>query len=155
MRSVPHRPWLRRLTLVALPVLALAACGGDDDDDEATDTDTSAITEAEEPEVLSSCGSVPEPADGPENLGAVVNMIDFEYCQPDVTIEVGEAVEFINNGSARHQVEQTVEDGGEEAFRSDALLSGDQYVLTLDTPGTYEYICAFHSELMTGQITVE
>lgn len=154
MRSVSDRPWLRRLTLLALPVVALAACG-DDDEDEATDADTSITSEAEEPEVFRSCGSVSEPTGGPENLGAVINMIDFEYCQPDVTIEVGEAVEFINNGSARHQVEQSVEAGVEEAFVSDALLSGDEYVLTLDTPGTYEYICAFHSEQMTGQITVQ
>jgi plastocyanin len=156
MRSASPRPWLRRLAIGFVPLVALAACGSDGGDDEAEpDGGTTATTEGEAPEVLTSCSSVTESTDGPENLGAVINRIDFQYCQPDVTVEVGEAVEFINNGAARHQVEQTVEADGAEGFRSDALLSGDEYVFTPDTAGTYEYVCAFHSELMTGVITVE
>jgi plastocyanin len=154
MRSASPRPRLRRLALGAIPLVALAACGSDGGDEEA-DAESTTTTEAEAPEVLTSCSSVTETTGGPENLGAVINMIDFQYCQADVTVEAGEAIEFVNNGAARHQVEQTAVAEGAEGFRSDALLSGDEYVFTPDTAGTYEYVCAFHSELMSGTITVE
>jgi plastocyanin len=137
----------RLVILVALVALLGAACGSDDDDGAAVGDDTL--------EPVSQCADVPDPGPGAVNRGAVVNMIDFEFCQDDVTIEVGEAVEFTANGEVRHQVVHQPGDGdADRAFQSGSLNTGDSFLHQFDSPGTFSYICAFHPDDMVGEITV-
>jgi plastocyanin len=147
--STRRRPRLlvRWVILVAALALLAAACGDDDSNGDA-DSDTEGTVEA------AACEDVPDPGPGAINRGAVVNMIDFEFCQDDVTVEVGEAVEFIANGAVRHQVVHQPDDGDtERAFQSSSLNTGDSFLHQFDSPGTFSYICAFHPE-MVGEITV-
>jgi plastocyanin len=63
-------------------------------------------------------------------------------------VPAGTVLTVINNDTAPHTF--TAEDG---SFDSGALNPEDAFQVTLDTPGTYTYFCAFHPS-MTGTITV-
>lgn len=150
----------RRVALAGgICLLLLAGCGDDggNDDEASSDsgTDATETTEAAEAEVAGSCLEVPEPEDGAVNQTATVNLIDFEICQEEITIQAGEAIAFVNNGATRHQVAHDAPEGEGRFFRSDPLLTGDTFIKTFETPGTYPYFCSFHFEKMTGTITVE
>ncbi len=51
-----------------------------------------------------------------------------------------------------HSVQST----GTPSFSSSAIQagSGHTHQVTFDTPGTYQYDCAVHGQLMTGRIVV-
>jgi len=42
-------------------------------------------------------------------------------------------------------------------FRNSVVMSGasDSYVMTFNSPGTYDYQCAVHGSAMTGRIVVQ
>ena len=152
----------RRLAalLAVASILLLSSCSDDGGDDEGASSDTEAADDTtadttEEPLVANTCDEIPAPEGGAVNQTAVVDLIDFEFCQPDITIKAGEAIEFINFGATRHQVAHQPPGDQERFFRSDPLLSGDSFVKTIETPGVYPYICSFHFEEMTGTITVQ
>jgi plastocyanin len=103
-----------------------------------------------------------------------VTMSDSFVFEPkEITVAPGETITFSNTSSNVHTV-TAVEDslpegakyfasGGfssEEEARdniSEGLLrAGDQYEVTLDKPGTYQYFCIPHeSSGMAGTIVVE
>jgi plastocyanin len=136
----------------------MAGCSDDDGDDDASEdtTDNSAPSDSVFTDA-NTCDEIPESGQGALNEGAVVNMIEFEFCQAEVTIETGQAVTFENNGSGRHQVTHQPPGDQERTFGADgAMLVGDTYIAgPFDEPGTYPYICSFHFEQMTGTIIVE
>jgi plastocyanin len=63
-------------------------------------------------------------------------------------VPAGTVLTVINNDTAPHTF--TAED---DSFDSGSLNPEDAFQVTLDTPGTYTYFCAFHPS-MTGTITV-
>ncbi len=129
----------RVLTPLLAIVLVLAACGGDDD----TDADAS---------------------------GAVVTMTEFTFDPPDVAVTVGEpqTVEVKNAGSINHDwvvVELGREVTDEDGIPDDLLADGFASVavelapgqaltvdLDMDTPGTYQVICAIPGHFSAGMV---
>jgi plastocyanin len=68
------------------------------------------------------------------------------------TAQVGEVVEFKNNGSQPHTV--TFQDNNDGCLTDDALNPGATWDVKFTAPGTYNYICTIHAPNMKGEITV-
>lgn len=90
------------------------------------------------------------PAAGSE---IVISMSDFAYDQPAVTVAVGTAVTWTNNGDKKHSA--TADDG---SFNTGLLDPGQSGTIVFDTPGTYSYFCELHGgsggQGMSATITV-
>ena len=80
---------------------------------------------------------------------ASVTIEDFQFSPGTVTIKVGGAVIWLNNGPSTHDV--TADDG---SFKSGSLAKGIIYTHTFDTAGTFDYHCGIHPS-MKAQVVVE
>ncbi len=125
-----HRSFLRTtFALAAMTAMSLAACGGDDNGD------------------AGSAGGAGGVATTAPAASATITIDGFAFS--GVTeVPAGTVLTVINNDTAPHTF--TAEDG---SFDSGSLNPEDAFQITLDTPGTYTYFCAFHPS-MTGTITV-
>ena len=88
---------------------------------------------------------------------ATIMVGDFFFTPADITINVGETVQWINT-SGTHNVNgsQMAYPANPESFGSGNPASGNwTYEFTFDTPGFYRYRCDVHPGMMTGTITVE
>ena len=140
---------MRRISIVAILVLAslaLVAAGCGDDDE-----DTTAATTTEE--TTGATGATGE--DGEEGAGAsTVTMTEYSFSPSDVTVAQGDSIEVVNDGAIPHNL--TVE---ETDLATEDLDGGASEELTVDVdPGDYEIVCtiADHEEQgMTGTLTVE
>jgi plastocyanin len=128
------------LTLIlACLALGLAACGGDDD---------SGGSEGS--------GGQPAESSGSGGGGTSVSLENIQFNPKDLTIKAGQTVTFTNNESVPHDVHKT--SGPGDDFSSGdpgGMQQGDTFKLTLDKPGTYEYVCEVHKPGMAGTITVK
>jgi cytochrome c oxidase subunit 2 len=81
-----------------------------------------------------------------------VSETDSLKFQPqNVTVAVGQVVQWTNSGSSVHNV--TFDNKGVPA--SSTMSGGDKYELKFSKPGTYHYVCTFHVSVgMQGTITV-
>lgn len=89
-------------------------------------------------------------AAAPLNQGAVVQVSEYQFTAPSVTIKAGQSVEWHNEGNVAHTVTET----SAHDFNSPDIGSGQTYVQTFDKPGTYTYICSIHPDRMKGTIVV-
>lgn len=121
--NTPRSLLRNSFALAAVTALSLVACGGDD----GGDAGAAATTVSAET--------------------ATITIDGFAFS--GVTdVPAGTVLTVINNDTAPHTF--TAEDG---SFDSGSLNPEDAFQVTLDTPGTYTYFCAFHPS-MTGTITV-
>ncbi len=94
--------------------------------------------------ILSSCTSKQEiPSEDTLN----VNIENFAFSPSTIKIKAGETVTWVNNDNAPHTVT------GNE-FDSGTLNKNQEYKHIFSQPGTYEYICNFHTS-MKGTVIVE
>src|SRR5262245_7532814 len=107
----------------AAGLLLLAGCSDDGGGGEDAQADETTTPTTDFPIGVDSCTDIPESEDvGALNQGAIVNMIEFEFCQDDITVEVGETVRWENNGSTRHQVMHAPGQGKEALFGPDEAM---------------------------------
>ena len=67
------------------------------------------------------------------------------------TIAIGSTVTWTWTGSLPHSVQSV----GSTSFASSSTMTGSgTYAVRFDAPGTYQYDCAVHGQLMTGTIVV-
>jgi hypothetical protein len=69
-----------------------------------------------------------------------------------VTIGVNNTIEWVNKDTQAHTATSIVSPQG-ASFNSELILPGRTFSVTLTTPGTYRYTCAWHNWL-AGQIIV-
>jgi plastocyanin len=127
--------------MLACLALGLAACGGDDEESGDGGGGGGAATE--------------QPADG-GGAPLAVSMESVSFTPDELTVSAGDTITFTNNESIPHDVHKT--SGPGEDFSSGGsgeMQEGDTFELTLDEPGTYEYVCNVHAPGMSGTITVE
>ncbi len=124
------------LTMVGL--LALAACGGSNGGSDTTAGGGSDTT----------AGGGSDTTAAEEGGGtASVSIIDFEFSAP-ASVAAGAEITVVNNGEATHT--WTEPDG---AFDTGQIAPGSSATVTIDAPGTYDYVCSIHTN-MTGTIEV-
>ncbi len=86
---------------------------------------------------------------GSSGSGDAVDIKNFKFIPPDLTVKAGTKLAVTNEDTAEHTL--TSDDG---AFDSGDLGQGDKATITLSKPGTFTYHCDFHA-FMTGTITVK
>jgi plastocyanin/uncharacterized membrane protein YozB (DUF420 family) len=88
----------------------------------------------------------------PAPLTADVTVQNFSFGPKEITITAGTTVTWTDS-LGRHTVESS--DG---TLKSDTLVAGKTYQKRFDTPGVYDYYCAFHGNKdgsgMAGRIIV-
>lgn len=89
-------------------------------------------------------------AASPSHAGGIntVEIADFAFSPPTLTIVVGESVTWTNADPVVHTATS-----GLGAFDSGDLDPGESFTFTFTTPGTYDYLCTPHPS-MTGSIVV-
>jgi plastocyanin len=94
----------------------------------------------------------PTPVSPPPAV-ALVEMSDFAFDQPELTIKAGTVVTWVNRGAKPHSA--TADDG---SFDTGLFDPGERAAAIFDTPGTYRYFCALHGgsggQGMAGTIVV-
>jgi plastocyanin len=123
------------LTLTTAAIcLVLAACGGGGGGD--------------------SSSSVPPAttmgAAAPAKQGDSIAIKDFAYAPAQLTVAKGTSLTFTNQDSTPH----TATSGDAGGFDTGAIQPEQTKSVTLDRPGTFDYICSFHP-FMHGTVTVE
>ena len=81
--------------------------------------------------------------------GPRLEIKQFRFSQPALTIPVGATVTWVNQDDDAHTV--TADDGG---FTSPGLDRGERFAHEFTAPGTYAYHCALHPK-MTAKIVVK
>jgi amicyanin len=92
-------------------------------------------------------GSTASPARA--GAGHAIEIVDFAFSSPSLTISVGDTVTWTNADPVVHTATST-----SGAFDSGDLAQGGSYSLTFTAAGTYDYLCTPHPS-MTGTIVVE
>ena len=90
------------------------------------------------------------PTAGAQGKTMTVNIKNFAFNPPNITVAPGTTVTWVNNDQAPHTTTATNPAG---VFDSGTLQPGQSYSFTFNKPGTYAYHCAIHP-YMTGAITV-
>jgi len=67
---------------------------------------------------------------------------DFDFSKPDISIKKGTKVTWTNRDSSRHDV--TPDDPTAEFQASKLLAQGESYSVTFNTVGLFNYICSPH-----------
>ncbi len=94
--------------------------------------------------------AAPKPAAAPAAKPADEVVIkDFKYGPANAAVKPGAKVTFVNQDSAPHTA--TVKGGG---FDTGTVNKGQSKAITIDKPGTYDYVCEFHA-FMKGKLTVK
>ena len=79
---------------------------------------------------------------------ATVDIKDFKYGPPRLTVAVGTRVTWTNHDEEPHTVAAT---GG--SFHSPGMGTNGTYSFTFTTAGTFDYICSIHP-FMHGTVVV-
>jgi len=80
----------------------------------------------------------PAPAASP----IVVHTKDFAYKPLSLTIPAGTTVTFVNDDDVAHTVTSSDD---KKAFDSGNMDKNTKWTFTFKTPGTYQYVCAYHA----------
>ena len=80
---------------------------------------------------------------------SVVHIKNFAYVPDKLTVNVGDAVRFVQDDDAPHTVTAV-----DKSFDSGNLDKGKSWTHTFTAAGTFAYFCAYHT-YMKGSITVK
>ena len=78
-----------------------------------------------------------------------INIDNFTFTPPDLTVAAGTTVTWKNNDGEVHRVQDD-----HKGFSSAALDTDDSFSHTFATPGIYHYFCTIHP-YMVGKIVVK
>ena len=121
---------MRRIAVLAVLVVGLAACG--DDDDAAESPATTAATSA--------------PATAEQ---VTVDIADFAFAPREIEVAVGQEIVWTNGDDFAHTAQ-----GDDDVFDTGDIAPGATSApVTFDEAGTYSYFCGIHNS-MTGTVTV-
>ena len=124
----------RLLAILGIVAVLGAACGGD--------------AESEEPEDTGSATQEEEPVQAEESVS--IGAADFQFDPDTITVAAGGTVEVTNEGDAKHNF--SAQDAG---IDEDVDVGGSTTVDLADVePGTYDFICKYHADSMTGTLEI-
>ena len=87
-------------------------------------------------------------AAGPDDDTVTIAMRDNSFDPATRTVERGTTVRWVNQGGTQQNTRAT------SAWQSENLSPGEDFEVTLQNAGTYDYSCTLH-EGMDGSIVVE
>ena len=87
--------------------------------------------------------------DQPSAINAAVNIDNFVFGPPTITVPVGATVTWTNKDDIPHTTVST--DG---AFKSKVMDTDEKFSYTFTKAGTYPYYCTIHPK-MTGKVVVQ
>ncbi len=87
--------------------------------------------------------------EGPSAANAAVNIDNFVFGPPTITVPVGATVTWTNKDDIPHTSVST--DG---VFKSKVLDTDEKFSYTFTKAGTYPYYCTIHPK-MTGKVVVQ
>ncbi|HEX2173838.1 MAG TPA: cupredoxin domain-containing protein, partial [Dehalococcoidia bacterium] len=90
-----------------------------------------------------------ELADGEASEGTSVEIKDYAFNPPTLTVPAGSTVTWTNVDAVPHTA--TAQDG---SFDSGNLNPGQSFAFTFPTPGSHPYVCQYHAG-MQGTIVVQ
>lgn len=97
--------------------------------------------------------------DPPGGATISIDMTDGGFVGPngngDVTLSLGESVEWVNKGALIHTASARDAPAGGVLFDSGDLAPGASFLFTPDRVGVWEYRCDEHSDEPEGRITVQ
>lgn len=153
--------------LLLVPIsVSLAACGGGAAGDtsaagetttptvpptatsEPTATQAPTATSAPTEDATSAATPAPEPTEAASDVVAV-QIVDFAFDPPNITIPAGTTVEWTNVGPTPHNVVSQ-----EGIWESPIMEAGATYRFTFEEPGMYSYWCTLHPTML-GSVTVQ
>jgi plastocyanin len=133
----------RFLLATAIALIPLAACGDDDDDDAAGDTTTPTTPATEGDGAATAAPGTGGGAAG----GATITITEFAF-PPETRMGAGGTLTVTNETGAAHTVTDLLGTFNEE------VPAGETVEIEIAEPGSYEYVCNFHPQMM-GVINVE
>lgn len=92
--------------------------------------------------------AAPSPAPAASPI-STIHIKNFAYVPDHVTINAGQRVRFVQDDETPHTVTAV-----DKSFDSGNLDQHKTWTHTFDKPGTYAYLCAYHS-YMRGTVTVK
>jgi plastocyanin len=128
--------------LIALALL-LAACGDDDDNGNGGNGG----------ETPPAGGGEETPLPGGGALTAEVTLVNTAFNPPQIEVEAGTTVTWINADTTAHTVTAGTRDAPTGLFDSGNLDPGGTFSFTFTEPGTYDYFCTPHDG-MDGTVVV-
>ncbi|MEF9426683.1 MAG: plastocyanin/azurin family copper-binding protein [Candidatus Mariimomonas ferrooxydans] len=86
-----------------------------------------------------------------------INMIDISFEIPEIIIDSGTTITWVNQDNVGHTVNSDPHPGHDNHpdLNSDLLSKGDTYSYAFDEPGLYTYHCSPHYSRMKGSVLVE
>jgi plastocyanin len=94
----------------------------------------------------------------PQNVGADQSL-NFQPSTITVVVGVNNTITFVDQDSqsgAPHNVTWVTVPSGATVSNSPIIMTaGQTFTITLSTPGTYTYVCTFHSAWMKGTVIVK
>ena len=93
--------------------------------------------------VLDGTGPAPPPAPGPGGGDATVDIVNRAYRPPNLTVAAGTRVSWTNIDDRPHTV--TARD---RSFDSGIFDTGGAWARTFSTPGTFDYFCTLHPDMV-------
>src|SRR3954447_429340 len=81
---------------------------------------------------------------------AKVDIADFAYSPPTITVKKGGSITWTNSDDADHTATQSP---GGSGFDTGTLSKGDSKTIKFDQSGTFQYVCLFHA-FMKGTVKV-
>jgi len=104
--------------------------------------------------VVAGSGSSGVPVSIPTGAGSPNGAPGYSPDKITLVIGVNATVTWTNDdGSTHHTVTSTSVPTGASSFTSGDLAGGAKFSYTFTVPGTYTYVCSYHS-WMTGTVTV-
>jgi plastocyanin len=122
---------------VLVAVLTVAGCGG-------SSPHTASTTTPAAPAATPSSSASVAPAGA-----TTVNISNYAYGPPALTVKAGTKVTFVNHDATAHTATASSTPG----FDTGSIKPNSRATVTLTKPGTYSYICQFHP-FMKATITV-
>ncbi len=110
-----------------------------------------ALAAAEATQAAAESAPTPAPQGTPPANTAPVEIIDFKFVPPSLTIKTGRTVTWTNKDAIPHTATSTADP---KVWDSGNLNQNQDYSFTFDKAGTYDYFCIYHP-YMKGTIVVE
>lgn len=96
----------------------------------------------------------PAAQSGPAKAVDHVQIADFAYVPPAITVPAGTTITFTNKDSAPHTATSGTSPTPDGRFDTGTLKKGESKTVKVTKPGTFAYYCAIHP-FMKATVTVK